>query len=86
MDVNVSFQLDANSEKQMALICKELGVTMDTAYRMFTNAFIRERGFPFRISIREPIESRSIRTADEVTADVEEILVRYASDYERMAR
>lgn len=50
----VSIRIDSDLKKQMEKICKELGMSMATAYTIFTKKCVEERGIPFPVKLAEP--------------------------------
>ena len=54
MDTNMTFRMDSEIKSQMNAICAQLGMTASTAFNIFANAFVREKGMPFSVTIREP--------------------------------
>jgi len=81
MDTNMTFRMDSEIKKQMAVICSQLGMTTSTAFNLFANAFVRSKGMPFPIIIQEPITMSKER----IVADTNEILNEFSADYKRMA-
>lgn len=53
MDSSITFRLDADTKKKMYEICEQLGMTPSAALNMFVMAFVRERGMPFPITLKE---------------------------------
>ena len=84
MDTNMTFRIDSDVKKEMAAICKELGMTTSTAFNLFANAFVRTKGMPFRLTIQEPAPMKSV-PAEQMMADTDMLLSAFASDYKRMA-
>ena len=82
MDSNITFRIDQDVKKQMASICKELGMTTSTAFNLFAKAFVREKGMPFPVAIQEPT---STITTEQMLADADELLDEFSEDYKRMA-
>lgn len=82
MDTNMTFRMDSEVKKQMIEICNQLGMTASTAFNIFANAFVREKGMPFTITTREPI---SFVPKEQMLADADKILAEFAHDYARMA-
>ena len=60
--VNVSMDEEVN--KKMEETCKELGITMSTAFNIFARKMSRERRIPFEVSI-DPFYSESNKKAIE---------------------
>lgn len=82
MESNITFRIDANVKKQMSEICKSLGMTTSTAFNLFANAFVREKGMPFPVTIRKQYIMMDNTRANQ---DAEELLDAFEEDYRRMA-
>lgn len=50
-------RMNASDKKQMHELCQALGLTMSTAYTLFTAAVIREKRIPFDITL-DPFYSK----------------------------
>lgn len=83
MDSNMIFRMDADIKRQMSAICEELGMTTSTAFNLFANAFVRAKGMPFPVTIREPLP-QSV-SAEKMMEDAGRILEEFSEDYARMA-
>lgn len=82
MDSNITFRIDSEVKEQMAEICKQLGMSTSTAFNLFANAFVREKGMPFPISLSK--KERYLETA-QILDDTSQILDDFRADYKRMA-
>lgn len=82
MYTNMTFRMDQDVKKQMAEICKELGMTTSSAFNMFANAFVRAKGFPYQVTLQSP---SSALTREQMLADTDALLSEFADDYKRMA-
>ena len=82
MESNITFRIDANVKKQMAEICKSLGMTTSTAFNLFANAFVREQGMPFPVTIQKQY---TMMDNTRVKNDVDDLLDDFEDDYRRMA-
>ena len=82
MESNVTFRIDANVKRQMAEICKSLGMTTSTAFNLFANAFVREQGMPFPITIQKQYVMMDNAKA---SSDADNLLRDFEEDYRRMA-
>ncbi|MBR4781652.1 MAG: type II toxin-antitoxin system RelB/DinJ family antitoxin [Lachnospiraceae bacterium] len=49
--VLVNFRMDSEDKKGMEEVCKELGLSMTTAFTIFAKKMRREKRIPFEISI-----------------------------------
>ena len=47
----VNFRMDAEDKKGMEDVCKELGMSMSTAFTIFAKKMRRERRIPFEVSV-----------------------------------
>ena len=56
--VTLSIRLDADLKEKMENLCEELGMSMSTAYTIFTKKCVKEHGIPFKISA-DPFYSQS---------------------------
>lgn len=83
MDSNITFRIDTETKNQMAEICKQLGMSTSTAFNLFANAFVREKGMPFPVTI-QPARERYLDDR-KVLEDAEKTLAAFSSDYKRMA-
>ena len=60
----VNVRMDEEVKKKMEETCKELGITMSTAFNIFARKMSRERRIPFEVSI-DPFYSESNKKAIE---------------------
>ena len=49
--VLVNFRLDEEDKKGMEEVCRDLGISMSTAFTIFAKKMRRERRIPFEVSI-----------------------------------
>ena len=54
----VNVRMDEDIKKSMEETCKELGITMSTAFNIFARKMCREKRIPFDVSI-DPFYSKS---------------------------
>ena len=54
----VNVRMDEDIKKSMEETCKELGITMSTAFNIFARKMCREKRIPFEVSI-DPFYSKS---------------------------
>ena len=87
MTTNMTIRIDSDVRNQMNDICSKLGMTTSTAINLFINAFVREKGMPFPVSLKNDNKS-IVETINrtQMLKDADEILNQFASDYERMAK
>ena len=49
--VLVNFRLDEKDKEEMEKVCRELGMSMSSAFTIFAKKVCRERRIPFEVSI-----------------------------------
>lgn len=54
----VNFRMDADLKKNMEETCKDLGLSMTTAFTIFAKKMTREKRIPFEVSV-DPFYSES---------------------------
>lgn len=57
----VNFRMDSELKKEMEATCRELGMSMTTAFTIFARKVTREKRIPFEVSI-DPFYSSTNRT------------------------
>ena len=55
--VAVNFRIDKDTKKEMEEICKDIGISIGTAFNIFAKKFTRERKMPFELD-SDPFYSR----------------------------
>lgn len=67
----INFRIDENLKKEMEKICREMGMSMTTAFTIFATKVARERRIPFEITA-EPFYSESnMKHLEKVITDIE---------------
>ncbi len=67
----VNFRMDEELKKKMEQTCKDMGLTMTSAFTMFATKVTREQRIPFEI-VADPFYSReNIEELERRIADVE---------------
>lgn len=56
--VNVNFKLDADIKKSMEEACKDMGISMSAAFKIFAKKVGREKRIPFEVGA-DPFYSES---------------------------
>ena len=69
--VLVNFRLDEDDKKGMEEVCRELGMSMSTAFTIFAKKVRRERRIPFEISIDPFYSSANIEYLQSVTSEID---------------
>ena len=79
----MTFRIDGQVKAQMEAICEQLGISTSTAFNIFANAFIRNNGIPFPLTLDTPSAEIS---REQMSADTDAVLDSFADDYKRMAK
>ena len=58
----VNVRMDENIKKEMEKTCKELGITMSTAFNIFARKMCREKRIPLEVSIDSFYSESNIQT------------------------
>ena len=69
--VLVNFRLDEEDKKGMEEVCKELGMTMSTAFTIFAKKMRRERRIPFEVSIDPFYSEANMRHLTKVISEID---------------
>ena len=67
----INFRMDEELKKGMEEICKELGLSMTTAFTIFAKKMTRERRIPFEVSVDPFYSEKNIAHLKRVIADIE---------------
>ena len=68
--VLVNFRMDAEDKKGMEEVCRELGLSMSTAFTIFAKKVGRERRIPFEISADPFYSESNIRHLEAILQDI----------------
>ena len=69
--VLVNFRLDEKDKAEMEKVCKELGISMSSAFTMFAKKVGREKRIPFELSIDPFYSEENQRYLKQVIRDIE---------------
>ncbi len=67
----VNFRLDEEDKKGMEEVCRELGMSMSTAFTIFAKKMRRERRIPFEVSVDPFYSSENRSYLSKVIAEVD---------------
>lgn len=67
----VNFRMDADLKRSMESVCKDMGLTMTTAFTMFATKVSRERRIPFEITADPFYGSTNMAHLGRVTAAID---------------
>lgn len=67
----VNFRMDSELKKSMEKVCKDMGMSMTTAFTIFATKVSREKRIPFEISADPFYSESNINYLQSVIADIE---------------
>lgn len=69
--VLVNFRMDADDKKGMEEVCRELGMSMSTAFNIFAKKLRREKRIPFDVSIDPFYSEANIKHLEKVISEID---------------
>ena len=69
--VLVNFRLEEEDKKGMEEVCRELGMSMSTAFTIFAKKMRRERRIPFEVSIDPFYSDTNMSHLKKVISDID---------------
>ena len=69
--VLVNFRLDEEDKKGMEEVCKDLGMSMSTAFTIFAKKMRRERRIPFEVSVDPFYSEANIEHLKKIVSEIE---------------
>ena len=69
--VLVNFRLDEKDKEEMEKVCRELGMSMSSAFTIFAKKVCRERRIPFEVSIDPFYSEENQRYLRKVISEIE---------------
>lgn len=67
----VNFRMDADLKKNMESVCRDMGLTMTTAFTMFATKVSRERRIPFEVNADPFYSASNMAHLARVIADID---------------
>lgn len=67
----VNFRMDADLKKSMERVCKEMGMSMTTAFTIFATKVSREHRIPFEVSADPFYSESNVRYLENIMRDIE---------------
>ncbi len=67
----VNFRMDSDLKKSMEQVCKDMGMSMTTAFTIFATKVSREKRIPFEISADPFYSESNMAYLSSVIADIE---------------
>ena len=69
--VLVNFRLDEEDKQGMEAVCRELGMSMSTAFTIFAKKMRREKRIPFDVSVDAFYSDENMSYLKEVISDID---------------
>ena len=69
--VLVNFRLDEDDKKGMEEVCRELGMSMSTAFTIFAKKMRREKRIPFEVSLDPFYSDANMSYLERVISEIE---------------
>ena len=67
----VNFRMDEDLKKDMEQACKEMGLSMTTAFTMFAAKVSKEKRIPFEVSVDPFYSESNVNYLRSIVADIE---------------
>lgn len=67
----INFRMDEDLKKNMEETCKDLGLSMTTAFTIFAKKMTREKRIPFEVSVDPFYTERNMSYLQKVVEDIE---------------
>lgn len=82
----VNVRMDEDVKKSMEETCKELGITMSTAFNIFARKMCREKRIPFEVSVDPFYLESNIKAIEESIKQLKEgkVVVKTMEELEAM--
>ena len=69
--VLVNFRMDEEDKKGMEEVCRELGMSMSTAFTIFAKKMRREKRIPFEVSVDPFYSESNLQYLKRVTSEID---------------
>jgi len=76
--VLVNFRMDSEDKSGMEAVCKELGLSMTTAFTIFAKKMRREKRIPFEVSVDPFYSKENMEYLEKVTSEIDQGKARLA--------
>ena len=67
----INFRIDEKIKKEMEKICREMGMSMTTAFTIFATKVTKEKRIPFEITADPFYSESNMKHLEKVIADIE---------------
>jgi len=63
---NVNFRMDSQLKRDLETVCKEMGMSMTTAFTIFAKKVVSEQKIPFEITADPLLSKKKMENRDEI--------------------
>ena len=67
----INFRIDEKIKKEMEKVCREMGMSMTTAFTIFATKVTKEKRIPFEITADPFYSESNMKYLEKVIADIE---------------
>ena len=67
----INFRIDENIKKEMEKICREMGMSMTTAFTIFATKVTKEKRIPFEITADPFYSESNMKYLEKIITDIE---------------
>ena len=67
----IQFRIDTDEKKSFEQVCAQLGLSITSAFKLFTKKVVREQRIPFDVSLDRFYAPDNIRYLEQVTAEID---------------
>lgn len=67
----INFRIDENIKREMEKVCREMGMSMTTAFTIFATKVTKEKRIPFEITADPFYSESNMKYLEKVIADIE---------------
>ena len=84
---SISFRMERSQKNELEKVCREMGMTMTTAFNIFAQRVIRDRKIPFEVSADLFYSEKNLKWLEESQREIEEgkVVVKTMEELEAMA-
>ena len=84
---SINFRMERSQKNELEKVCREMGMTMTTAFNIFAQRVIRDRKIPFEVSADPFYSEKNLKWLEESQREIEEgkVVVKTMEELEAMA-
>ena len=83
---SINFRMERSQKNELEKVCREMGMTMTTAFNIFAQRVIRDRKIPFEVSADPFYSEKNMKWLEESQREIEEgkVVVKTMEELEAM--